>query len=320
MTDFKGFGDWIEIFRGGKQTDSSGADHDGDELIENAVTTFDPAFHEPPLVVGHPADNAPAFGWVAGLKKEIRDGVQVLYARFKEVVPEFAALAESGIYKKRSASFYPDGRLRHVGFLGAAPPAVKGLADIAFGDTQDAATFDYRNNFEERDMTTQTYTETQLQSALSDQEARIRAQMKADIESAVAAERERVAAEFAEQQRQASEKAMRKGISDRLTALIAGGKIPPALAAGIPQFAESLPIADVIEFSEGKKESPAAWFAGYMEKLFGSDPFASLFAEQVTKKDAGKSGKTQEEEDDELGKSIAEKVNPKKGFPEKGGK
>jgi hypothetical protein len=37
---FKGFDDWIEIFRGGKQTDSQGREHDGDALIAQAVETL----------------------------------------------------------------------------------------------------------------------------------------------------------------------------------------------------------------------------------------------------------------------------------------
>jgi hypothetical protein len=36
----------------------------------------------------------------------------------------------AGLYRNRSAAFYGDGRLRHVGFLGGAPPAVKGLAPL----------------------------------------------------------------------------------------------------------------------------------------------------------------------------------------------
>lgn len=130
MKDFKGFDDWIEIFKGGRQTDSQGRDHDGDTIIESAVSSFNPSVHEPPLVIGHPIDNAPAFGWVEGLKTAIVGGTKVLLAKFKQVTPELINLVKQGLYKKRSASFYPDGSLRHVGFLGAAPPAVKGLANI----------------------------------------------------------------------------------------------------------------------------------------------------------------------------------------------
>ena len=140
---FKGFDEWIEIFRGGKQVDSRGNEHDGDEVIDRALASFNIEEHEPPLTVGHPEDNSPAFGWVEGLKETMKDGIKILMAKFRQVVPEFEDLVKQGQYKKRSASFYPDGRLRHVGFLGAAPPAVKGLADLKFKDPEDAVTFDF---------------------------------------------------------------------------------------------------------------------------------------------------------------------------------
>lgn len=139
MKNFKGFEDWIEIFHGGKQIDSEGRAHDGDAIIDTAIQTFDPEFHEPPVVAGHPVDNAPAYGWVQGLKKT---GHKLL-AKIKDVVPEFETAVKKGMYKKRSASFYPDGRLRHIGFLGAAPPAVKGLADLSFNDNDNAIIFEF---------------------------------------------------------------------------------------------------------------------------------------------------------------------------------
>lgn len=135
----EGLRGWIEIFRGGKQIDSRGREHDADSLIDKAVSIFNAAEHEPPVVVGHPKDNAPAFGWVEAVKKE---GNRLL-AKFRQVVPEFEDAVKQGLYKKRSASFYPDGRLRHVGFLGAAPPAVKGLADIAFQSDDQALDFEF---------------------------------------------------------------------------------------------------------------------------------------------------------------------------------
>lgn len=143
MKNFKGFDDYVEIFRGGKQIDSGGKEHDGDALIDKAIETFDADYHEPPLVVGHPKDNDPAFGWVQDLKVETVNGGKVLFMKARDVVPEFEDLVNQGLYKKRSASFYPDGRLRHVGFLGAVPPAVKGLADLKFEDQDEALYFDF---------------------------------------------------------------------------------------------------------------------------------------------------------------------------------
>ena len=136
---FKGFDDWVEIFAGGRQTDSNGIEHDGDRLVDQAVATFDPGFHEPPAVVGHPKDDDPAYGTVQAVKADVRSGKKILLARFKDVHPPFAEMVQSGRFPKRSAAFYPDGRLRHVGFLGAMPPAVKGLKNIAFADGESIA-------------------------------------------------------------------------------------------------------------------------------------------------------------------------------------
>lgn len=139
MSDFKGFDDWLAVFRGGIQTDSKGQQHDGDKLIRDAVSTFDPQQHKPPVVIGHPLSNSPAFGYVDALKNV----GSTLFAKIKDVVPAFEKLVKEGMYKKRSASFYPDGRLKHVGFLGAMPPAVKGLADMKFVDGEGAVDFEF---------------------------------------------------------------------------------------------------------------------------------------------------------------------------------
>lgn len=124
---------WVEIFRAGEQTDSSGNTKTwtGKDL-EKIVNQYNDKKHEAPVVIGHPKENAPAFGWVEELKT---DG-KVLFARFKQLVPEFIEAVKQGLYKKRSISLYPDLTLRHIGFLGAIPPAVKGLADIAFNEAE----------------------------------------------------------------------------------------------------------------------------------------------------------------------------------------
>jgi hypothetical protein len=142
MPEFKGFDDWIPIFNGGKQTDSMGREHDGNALIEKAVANFNAAKHEPPAVIGHPKDNAPAYGWVEGLKKESG----LLFAKFKQVQPDFVQMVKDGLFKKRSAAFYPDGTLRHVAFLGAQPPAVKGLANLHFSEGGENMSFEFNES------------------------------------------------------------------------------------------------------------------------------------------------------------------------------
>ncbi|MHB8949315.1 MAG: hypothetical protein ACYC4S_09645 [Rhodoferax sp.] len=131
----------IEIFRAGSQTDNTGntlnftlAD------VQAMAACYDPAKHEAPLTLGHPSDNKPAYGWVKSLQAT-PDGHLLMLA--DQVDPVFAEDVKAGRFKKRSASFYPPNApsnpapgkwyLRHVAWLGALPPAVKGLADASFG-------------------------------------------------------------------------------------------------------------------------------------------------------------------------------------------
>ena len=48
-----------------------------------------------------------------------------------------------GLFKKRSASLTPDLKLNHVGFLGAAAPAVKGLKDVEFTEDSEYSTIEF---------------------------------------------------------------------------------------------------------------------------------------------------------------------------------
>ena len=131
----------FEIFRAGLRTDNKGHVHEISAAdVAAAAAAYDPSLHVAPLVVGHPNETAPAWGWVAGVAAD--NGT--LTADFAQVDHDFAELVRAGKYKKVSASFYPPQHpanpkpgvwyLRHVGFLGAHPPAVKGLAAINFAE------------------------------------------------------------------------------------------------------------------------------------------------------------------------------------------
>lgn len=130
-----------EIFIAGTRADNSGKTITiTPDEVASIAKSYHPSAHEAPIVIGHPSDNAPAYGWVKSLSA--KDGK--LFAQFGEMDDEFVGLVKQGRYKKVSASFYPpkhpsnpkpDGwYLRHVGFLGATPPAVKGLSAINFHD------------------------------------------------------------------------------------------------------------------------------------------------------------------------------------------
>lgn len=132
----------IEIFRAGTRQDANGntITITADDL-KTIAANYSTQYHEAPIVIGHPKHDNPAYGWIKGL---VAEG-EVLKAEPQQVDSEFAELVREGKFKKISAAFYlpnsannpkPDGfYLRHVGFLGAMPPAVKGLKDPMFADS-----------------------------------------------------------------------------------------------------------------------------------------------------------------------------------------
>jgi hypothetical protein len=121
-------GQWLELFRSGNYGDKGNfSNSDLDQIVRN----FEPLFHEPPAVIGHPQQDAPAYGRIDGLR---RSG-DTLLGKFKQVDPKFEEMVKAGRFKKRSVSLYQTAKgwmLRHVGFLGAQPPEVKGLANASF--------------------------------------------------------------------------------------------------------------------------------------------------------------------------------------------
>ncbi len=133
----------IEIFKTGVHRAMSGDTLSFTESdLQTIAGNYDPAVHEAPIVIGHPKHNAPAYGWIKSLSA---DG-DVLTADPHQVNPAFAEMVDEGAFKKISASFYRPGQpgnptdayyLRHVGFLGAQPPAVKGLKQAEFADDEE---------------------------------------------------------------------------------------------------------------------------------------------------------------------------------------
>lgn len=134
----------IEIFATGTHTSMQGQELSfaAPDLAATAAA-YDPAKHEAPLVVGHPKADAPAYGWVQGLAVED----DRLVATPHQIDPAFAEMVAAGRFKKVSAQFWaPQSKgnptpgvfaLRHVGFLGAQPPAVKGLRSVEFAEGDD---------------------------------------------------------------------------------------------------------------------------------------------------------------------------------------
>lgn len=138
----------IEAFRAGTHTDSAGNTHTWSEDDVQAiadqynvsVSSDNPNRREAPVVVGHPKDNSPAFGWIQSAKK-VKDKLVLTLSQLNE---DFVKALREGAYKYRSISLFPDNTIRHIGFLGGAQPAVPGLGPINWSTTDDdVMTFEF---------------------------------------------------------------------------------------------------------------------------------------------------------------------------------
>ncbi|HPD33894.1 MAG TPA: hypothetical protein PKV40_06095 [Candidatus Kapabacteria bacterium] len=127
---------WIEIFKTGLHTDSNGQTQeftaeDLDKIVQTYNTQIkEDASNAAPVVKGHPESNTPSYGWVAQLA---RRGTTLL-ANLKDLSQDLVEDIRQKRFQKVSISLYPNLMLRHIGMLGAATPAVKGLKPIEFTD------------------------------------------------------------------------------------------------------------------------------------------------------------------------------------------
>lgn len=120
----------MEVFRTG---DYGERGEWNEEALEALARDYDPRVHEAPLTLDH-AQSGPALGWVRALR---RAGDR-LVARVGLIPERVRGFLRMGAYTKRSVeivrSHPATGRpyLRAVSLLGAASPAVEGLAPVAF--------------------------------------------------------------------------------------------------------------------------------------------------------------------------------------------
>lgn len=287
----------IHIFRAGSHTAMQGQTIAfGEADLAASAAAYDPAKHEAPIVVGHPAADAPAFGWVQSLAAEGGD----LNAMPRQVDPAFAEAVSKGRFKKVSASFYqPDSPhnpvpgvyyLRHVGFLGAQPPAVKGLNPVQFADDGgDCVSFEFaehdipgilrrmatlfrglrdyfveKEGLEKADAIIPSWTMDWLQedAAVADAEtAGIPAFQESDMDKdkkpttlppaqSGTTEDPRVA-ELERQLASFSEKSRRADAQTAVDKALADGRLTPGQAVGLVDFMASLDTDTAVSFGEG---------------------------------------------------------------------
>lgn len=284
---------WVEIFRAGKHTDSQGRERTWTkDDLDKMVNSYNPANHEAPVVVGHPKSNAPAYGWVEELKLS---GSKIM-AAFKQVEPAFAQLVEAGRFKKRSISVYPDGTLRHVGFLGAVPPAIQGLKDIDFNEEDNC--HDYEQPIQEENKMTL----EELKKELEKEQKKTAAALKqaADFKQVA----ETATTNFEELETKGNKQSIDRFIDEG----IKNGKILPAWKdQGLGDFMLNLEgDSGEYEFSEGKKQTPVTWFREFLEG-FAAHPLFKSMVKQDEDKDQGDADFKEEEK---VAQEMADMVNP----------
>lgn len=136
----------IEVFRPGTFKPM-----EGDPITYSAADlraiadAYDASGAPAPVVVGHPETDAPAFGWIS--KLEYDPAAERLFAELDEIEPQFADMVKAGRFRKVSMAFFSPSQShnpvpgtwypKHVGFLGAAAPAVSGLKPAHFAGKAD---------------------------------------------------------------------------------------------------------------------------------------------------------------------------------------
>lgn len=258
---------WIEIARTGTFTDSAGRPQTFTEQDLDAIArAYDPDQRDAPLCIGHPKDNAPAFGWVEKLK---RDGAK-LFATFAHVPGEVKKLVAKKHYCHVSMSLMPDRvNLRHVALLGAAQPAIDGLRAVELNDGGDAITVEFAASDGEGD----SMTIEELQRQVGQLQAQLEALRTENADLKKKADTHKQDKDKADAAKTDAEQKAAKASADfaaykgkieterreaRVSALVQAGKVKPAERAGVLDFAARLAGQDgTVDFAapDGTKES-----------------------------------------------------------------
>lgn len=135
-------GQWLEMFRAGNYGQKGNyTTRDLDSIVINFKDRV-------PIVVGHPVSNAPAQGWLNGLK---RTG-DVLLGKVGELNQDFVLALAENKFRNMSVRIDRSGngpKLLHLGFLGAVLPHVEGLnKTVSFAGGVCCADFQFRCGYD----------------------------------------------------------------------------------------------------------------------------------------------------------------------------
>ena len=152
---------FFNIFKPGTHIDAAGQEISfSEDDLKDIAASYNSEVHEAPICCGHPKHDKPAFGWIKQLCYDA--GSKMLRAMPAQVNPEFAEMVNSGAFNKIYPAFYSPSSpenpnpghftLRHIAFLGAQPPAVKGLGSVSFAENDTAADVEVELEFAEIDL------------------------------------------------------------------------------------------------------------------------------------------------------------------------
>jgi hypothetical protein len=257
---------WTKIARTGTFTAMSGTQVTiTPEKLDELVQSYSLETYKPPLVKGHPKTEDPAYGHVSELKIEN----DILFAQFACVPDKVKKEVYEGRYLSKSISVFPpkEGKpwkLKHVGLLGATPPAIDGLGGIYFSEGEDGELCFATLTIEDDQMDEKDKKIAELELQLkTEQDAKTAAEAAREKEAQARTEAEGKLAQSAEEQATAAREA-------KVEKLIADGKVLPAEKEQVAEFAKALEGSEEIAFSAGEgkkllKEHFWSWLEGRKE-------------------------------------------------------
>ncbi|WP_419787223.1 hypothetical protein [Pseudodesulfovibrio sp.] len=246
---------WINIFRTGTHTDSSGRKRTWtDADLEKIVSNFGERTEDPPIVFGHPKDSDPAQGWLMAVRKS----GEFLQAQFARLSDKAKQGVKNKAYKYVSLSLTPALKIRHLGLLGAVPPAVKELGEVEFQEADGMTVFINFNESVPEDVPGDPKPEEPSMT-----EAEMKAKLEAQEEELAKekAAREKAEGDLKAKDEEARQKEAAQRSADhaaKVDKLIEDGKLLPADKTKVLAFCEALDGGEEMSFSEGEGKKPLA--------------------------------------------------------------
>lgn len=281
---------WDKIAKTGSYKDMNGNNHTfTKESFQQIVDKYKSAPCKAPVVFGHPATNDPAQGWIS----EIRVNGDFMEARYENIKPDAARAVINKDYKYKSMALNADGTLRHVGWLGAVPPAMDGLGEITFAQANEKGITLYfageintggHNNMDDKTLEVVAKAQEDVKERerkIADLQEQIKAlqeQLKELTEKKEEAEEkvETVQAEFAK----FKEDTVHSARTRRIDALIASGRLSPAEREKVLTMATVLGANATANFSssDGKSISVEEQYLRDLESAQPSNLFSGFTA------------------------------------------